>query len=80
MESFHLTIASVGETLFDGEAVSATFPGSDGEFTVLAKHEPLISTLKKGSITVRGAGGEARRFDNDNGILECSKNTVTVLL
>ena len=49
--TFHLTIASVGETRFDGAAVSATLPTTAGEVTVLPHHEPLVSTLKPGTIT-----------------------------
>ena len=79
MKTFHLTIASVGETHFDGSATSATFPGSAGEFTVLAHHEPLVTTLKKGVITIR-EGGEAKEIPIQDGILECSNNRAVVLL
>ena len=79
VNTFHLTIASVGETHFDGPAVSATFPGSAGQFTMLAHHEPLVTTLKTGVITVRKPEG-AQELPITNGILECSNNRVTVLL
>ncbi|KKW20128.1 MAG: ATP synthase epsilon chain [Parcubacteria group bacterium GW2011_GWA2_51_10] len=80
MATFHLTISSVGQTHFDGEARSATFPGADGEFTILPKHEPFISTLSSGTIIVRPENGETQEFSNDNGVLECSSNKVVVLL
>ena len=79
MNTFHLTIASVGETHFDGPATSVTFPGSDGEFTLLAHHEPLVTTLKKGVITVREGGG-TKEISIQDGILECSNNRAIVLL
>ncbi len=78
--TFHLTIASVGETRFDGAAVSATLPGSAGEFTVLAHHQPIVTTLKPGTITVRLDGGEAKTFEIESGVLECSGSRVVVLL
>lgn len=82
--TFRLTIASVGETHFDGPAVSATFPGMAGEFTVLAHHEPLVTTLKDGTVIIRlpreESGKNAKEFSIENGILECSNNRVTVLL
>lgn len=78
--TFHLVIASVGETRFDGQAISATFPGADGELTVLAHHEPLVTTLKKGTITVRESPGEPRTFDIEDGVLEVSRNRAVVLL
>lgn len=80
MKTFHLTISSVGQTFYDGEAVSATLPGSDGEFTILAHHEPFVTTLKSGAIKVRNASGETQSFANENGIVECSSNRVVVLL
>ncbi|MDO8481568.1 MAG: F0F1 ATP synthase subunit epsilon [bacterium] len=78
--TFHLTISSVGETYFDGAAISATLPGSDGELTVLAHHEPFVTTLKSGAITVRLQNGETKKFETENGILEFSGNQAAVLL
>ena len=48
-----VVIAKVDEIYFDGEADSVTLPGAEGEMTVLPEHEPLITTLKAGVITVR---------------------------
>ena len=78
--TFHLVIASVGETRFDGPAVSATFPGSDGELTVLANHEPFVTTLKKGTIRVRESSDSPKDFSIENGVLEVSGNRAVVLL
>lgn len=78
--TFHLILASVGETLFDGAAVSATLPTSAGEITILPHHEPLAGTLKPGTIAVRIVGNETREFAVESGVLECSNNRVVVLL
>ncbi len=78
--TFHLVVSSVAETFFDGPVVSATFPGSEGELTVLAGHEPLVTPLKQGTITARLTTGETKQFQNENGILECSGSRVVVLL
>ncbi|HEY4516757.1 MAG TPA: F0F1 ATP synthase subunit epsilon [Candidatus Paceibacterota bacterium] len=87
-ETFHLIVASVGETKFDGAAVSATLPGSAGEFTVLAHHEPIVTTLKPGKIIVRppalevrvGEPGQQLEFSIQGGIIEMSGNRAVVLL
>lgn len=79
-DTFHLIIASVGETRFDGAAVAATLPGSSGVFTVLPQHEPLVSTLKAGVITVKENPAETREFPIESGVAECSGNRVVVLL
>ncbi|KKW31012.1 MAG: H+transporting two-sector ATPase delta/epsilon subunit, partial [Candidatus Kaiserbacteria bacterium GW2011_GWC2_52_8b] len=72
-QTFHLVIASVGETRFDGDVYSATVPGSEGQFTVLAHHEPIVTTLTSGIITVKTKDGE-KKFSIDNGVVECSQN------
>jgi len=77
--TFQLVVSSVGETYFDGQAISATFPGSAGEMTVLAHHEPLVTTLKEGTVIVRTEGG-VKEFPVRNGVLECSNNRAVVLL
>ena len=78
--TFRLIVASVGETLFDDAAVSATLPGGGGELTVLSHHEPLVSTLKPGTITIRLNDGSIKTFDISDGVLECNGERVTVLL
>jgi F-type H+-transporting ATPase subunit epsilon len=81
MNGFHLTIASVGSSLFDAVAQSCTLPGSEGVFTVLAEHEPFITTLKKGTLTVVDEKGEKRTFEcQESGVCEVSNNTCMVLL
>lgn len=77
--TFRLIITSVEGARFNGDAISATIPGATGEMTILAHHEPLISTLKKGTITARTAAG-SQKFEVERGIVECSNNTVTILV
>ena len=79
-DTFYLTIASVGEARFDGEAVSVTLPGTEGMFEILPHHEALVTTLKKGIIRVCDSAGEVRQFEIENGVVECANNRVVVLL
>lgn len=76
----HLVIASVGENLYDGPAVSATLPGSAGEMTILPNHEPLVTTLKAGKITVRIANADDKEFTIEGGVLETSGTRAVVLV
>jgi F-type H+-transporting ATPase subunit epsilon len=78
--TFHLVIASVGETRFDGVALSVTLPGESGQFTVLPHHEALVTTLKPGTILVKDSLGEDKSFAVESGVVECSGNRVVVLL
>ena len=77
--SFKLTIAKVNEQLFSGDAISVNVPGTEGEMTILAHHEPLITMLKKGIITVRD-GENTKTFSIEKGMLETSNGQVTVLV
>lgn len=74
-----LTITKVDKPVFSGEVVSVTVPGSEGEMTLLAEHTPLISALRKGTITVRKTDGE-ETYEVEAGTLEVSDNHATILI
>ena len=81
MKSFQLTIAKVSENVYEGEAVAAILPGSEGEFTVLAHHEPFITTLANGSARVKETeSDEYIDFAIQGGIAEISSNRATIIL
>jgi F-type H+-transporting ATPase subunit epsilon len=77
-----LVIAKVDKVFFDGECQSVTLPGAAGELTVLGHHEPLITTLKEGIITVRAAELENGQmtFSIIKGLLEVRSDGATVIL
>ncbi len=81
MATFHLTIARVGENLFEGEALSISLPGHEGAFQVLAHHESFVSELRPGRARIVTSDGSERSFDiPTGGIAEISHNQATVLL
>lgn len=77
--TFNLVVSKVDRLLFSGEATSINLPGTEGEFTVLSNHEPLISMLKQGTIKIE-TPEKHREFDVKNGVCEVHKNTVTILI
>ncbi|MDB5244760.1 MAG: atpC [Parcubacteria group bacterium] len=80
-KTFHLTVAKIGENLFDGEATSVTLPGSEGRFQVLASHEAMVSSLVKGTISITGADDAKQEIEiEDGGVAEISNNQATILL
>lgn len=79
MSALSVTITSVTEKLFDGEALSVTVPGSEGMLQVLAHHEPFVSTLTKGTVEVK-TSTETQSFPIQSGVIEVSNNRATVLL
>ena len=76
----YLVISSVGANLYDGPALSATIPGSAGEMTILPNHEPLITTLKEGTITVRIPNDGEKTFEITSGVFETSGTRAVVLV
>ncbi|MES2225243.1 MAG: hypothetical protein V4480_00350 [Patescibacteria group bacterium] len=80
-KTFHLTVAKVGENLFDGEALSATLPAEDGVVTILANHEAFVTPLKSGTIRIEAADGAKQDIElAGTGLLEVSNNQATVIL
>lgn len=75
----HVRISKVGQSLFDGEAKSLSLPGSEGDMTILAHHAPIITALRKGTMTVATKEG-TQSFEVEKGLVEVSNNEVIVLL
>src|SRR5438874_3688737 len=49
---FNVSLVTPEGPAFEGEAVLLIVPGAAGEIGVLARHAPLVATLKAGSIRV----------------------------
>ena len=75
-----LEIVTPDEKVFEGEVVSATFPGSDGSFQILNGHAPLVSTLGKGDIKYLQEKKEEVNILIDGGVVEVMFNKVNVLV
>lgn len=75
-----LIISSVSELLYSGDVTSVTVPGVEGEMTLLAHHESLITVLKQGTITVRTAATPITTFEITSGFLETSNNKIIILI
>ena len=74
----HLEIITPDKKVFAGEANAVTLPGSEGQFQVLNRHAPLVSTLGKGDVVVE-AGGVKQSYLIDGGVVEVLNNQVLVL-
>lgn len=74
-----LEIITPDKKLFEGNAKSAVFPGSDGSFGVLDGHAPLIATLKSGKVEVVVDNNTKQEFEVKGGVVEVLRNKVVVL-
>lgn len=75
-----LTIATIDQTIFSGDADAISVPGAAGDMTILTHHTPLISTLRPGIIVVRTKNQESLTFPVTHGFLEVGKEETVVLL
>ena len=86
-----LEIVSPEKTLFTGDVTSVHVPGSEGSFQILNNHAPIVSTLKKGSITLKGSfvdnqenlnihSNNEASLDIQSGVIEMKKNKLIILV
>lgn len=55
---FHLKIITPRKIVLEQDADAVTVPASDGEITILARHENLFSLLKEGIIKIKRQANE----------------------
>jgi F-type H+-transporting ATPase subunit epsilon len=68
--SFSVSLVTPEGPAFEGDAEMIVVPGAAGEIGVLARHAPLIATLKAGSTRVHVAGSDVRVFATGPGFFE----------
>ena len=81
MKVLRVTIAKVGESLWDGDAHSVTVTCTDGQVTILAQHEPFVAPTTPCTIVVHDT--EEKRHEivvEEPGVLEVSNNQATIIL
>ncbi len=79
MNTIHVDVVSVEESVYSGEARFVALPGEIGELGIYPRHTPLITRIKPGSVRIeRPDGGEEFIFVA-GGILEVQPDRVTVL-
>ncbi|MDR0686555.1 MAG: ATP synthase F1 subunit epsilon [Dysgonamonadaceae bacterium] len=75
----NLEVISPEKVIYSGEADSVTLPGAAGLFTVLNHHAPIISVLKKGTLTYK-VGDDERMLEIESGFVEVKQNVVSVAI
>ncbi|MGA0373869.1 MAG: F0F1 ATP synthase subunit epsilon [Flavobacteriaceae bacterium] len=79
----YLEIVSPEATLFSGEVDSVIVPGTTGSFQMLNNHAPIVSTLKKGIVTISGKidlddtfKNKFKKQDDNTTLFQISSGTV----
>ena len=77
--SLELTIVTPEGQAYHGEVEYVVLPGVEGEFGVLAGHEPFLSALKSGPLEL-SANGRERHAAVSRGYAEIHGDKVTVMV
>ncbi len=72
----HVSIVSPEKILFAGDVDSVSVPGSKGQFEILNRHAPIISSLTTGKLECKGAQPYIQNIQS--GFIEVSQNEVSI--
>jgi len=75
---FNLEIIASDHPFYKGECEMIVFPGLDGEFGILARHEPMVTCLKAGELRYK-VNGEWIFVAVSAGIIEIMPDFVVIL-
>jgi F-type H+-transporting ATPase subunit epsilon len=80
MDKLKLEILTPNGLIFDGEAVSVTLPGEEGEFGVLAHHSSLSTLLEAGVIDIEKEDKSVESILINWGVVNVDEQKVIVLV
>ena len=78
-EPLKFDLVSPERLLLSEEVESVVGPGTEGYFTVLARHAPFMSTLKPGQIEVKALTGDVQKFYVRGGFADVTPSGLTIL-
>jgi F-type H+-transporting ATPase subunit epsilon len=78
-ETFKFELVTPERLLVSGEVEQVVVPGSEGDFTMLAHHAPLLTSLRPGLLEIGAGGAGHRRYFVRGGFAEVGPSGLTVL-
>lgn len=78
MATIQFDLVSPERKLASLEASEIQIPGSDGDFTAMAEHAPVLTTLKPGLLSVK-VGNDLMEYIVTGGFVEISGSNASVL-
>jgi F-type H+-transporting ATPase subunit epsilon len=80
VKTFNLEVLTPERPFFEGEAVSLTVTTTDGQFTFLADHAPIVMPVAVGTIVIKTGDGQTIEAFNSEGFLEFGHELTSVYL
>ena len=78
--TFSVSVVTPEGPAFEGEAEMIIVPGAAGEIGVLARHAPLIASLKSGSTRIHLPGGEVQEYATGPGFFQVLNDRAIALV
>ena len=78
--TFDVSVVTPDGAVYQGEAEMLIVPGQAGEIGVLARHAPLVATLKAGSTRVHLGGTEILEFATGPGFFKVETDKALALV
>ena len=78
-DPFKFELVSPERLLVSGNVEQVLVPGAEGDMTVLAKHAPVLTTLRPGLLDIGFPGGKSQRYFLRGGFAEMNPDGLTVL-
>ena len=80
MDKFKFEFVTPEKLLFSSEVEQVIIPGSEGEFTILAEHSPIISSMKAGLIRIYSdINSVPVEYFITEGFIDMASNSLTIL-
>ena len=79
MAAFHFELVSPERLLFAGDVEAVVVPGSEGAFTVLKDHAPVMAVLRPGIVEVDESQTKKQRLFVRGGFADVSSHGLTIL-
>ena len=78
-ETFKFELVSPERLLVSADVAEVLVPGSEGDFTVLPRHAPVIAMLRPGILRVPGMDGKLGEIYVRGGLADVGPDSLTVL-
>ncbi len=79
MNTFKLIISSPDGNTFEGDVVSLSIRGTEGELAILAGHIPFVTSVVECDCKIELPDGTERTGHTQGGVLTVSKTSVILL-
>ncbi len=77
--AFNFELVSPERLLFSEQVTAVVVPGSDGYFTVMANHAPLMTTIRPGVVEATLVSGGTKKLFVRGGFVDVAGSSFTLL-